>query len=181
MEMFIRKVSMYPSLYYGFFLEFIGVRKWYTRIDKFCVLGALPMQHNYQQIIEQENIKAILTMNEDHELAYGIHAEEWKRLGVDYKQTAVSDYTGVASLEQIRDSIAFINKHRSMNQNVYIHCKAGRYRSALVTACYLIHHYQMTPEEARDRLKSLRSIVILDKKRQMMAMNEYYDHLYKKF
>ena len=102
-------------------------------------------------------------------------------LGIDYKQTAVTDFTGVARLEQIKDSIDFIKKHRDMNQNVYIHCKAGRYRSALMTACYLIHQYQMTPEEARDRLKGLRSIVILDNERQMAAMNEYYDHLYKKF
>jgi len=145
------------------------------------VLGALPMQRNYQKIIEQENIKAVLTMNEDHELVYGIHPMEWKKLGIDYKQTAVTDYTGVASLEQIKESIGYINKYRGKNQTVYVHCKAGRYRSALITGCYLIHHYKMTPEQARDRLKELRPIVILDKKRQMMALNEYYDHLHKKF
>lgn len=178
MQTFLNKLAVYPTIYYGCALEFLGIRTWYTRIDDYCILGALPMKRNYQKIIEKENIKAVLTMNENHELAYSIPAHEWKRLGIDYKQTPVIDYTGVASLEQIKDSVAFINKHRNMNHTVYVHCKAGRYRSALMTACYLINNNQFTPEAARDHLKNLRSHVILDKKRQMAAMHQYYDYLY---
>ena len=179
MPSILNKIAVYPTLYFGCFLEQIGVRQWYTRIDEHLVLGALPMERNYKKIIESENIKAVLTMNEDHELEYSIPAMEWKRLGVDFKQTPVTDYIGVATLEQIKDSIAFIKHHQDQDHTVYVHCKAGRYRSALMTACYLIHKNKFTPEEARDHLKKLRSHVILDKKRQMSAMEQYYNYLYK--
>lgn len=178
MPSLLNKLAVYPTLYYGCFLEFIGVRKWYTRIDEFCIIGALPMKRNYLNIIEKENIKGVLTMNEDHELEYSIPALEWARLGIDYKQTAVTDYVGVASLEQIKDSVAFINKHRDLKQTVYVHCKAGRYRSGLITACYLIHSRQFTPEKAREYLEKVRPHVILNRKRQVMAMQEYYNYLY---
>jgi atypical dual specificity phosphatase len=179
MPAFFNKLAVYPTLYFGCFLEFIGVRKWYTRIDEHCVLGALPMKRNYKQIIAAENIKAVLTMNEDHELKYSVAVEEWQRLDIEFKQVPVTDYIGVASLDQIREGVDFINKHRDLNQTVYVHCKAGRYRSALITACYLIKKHQFTPEMAKDKLESVRSHVILDRKRQMMAMQQYYDFLYK--
>lgn len=175
----LSKLFVSPSLYYGCLLEKIGVRQWYTRIDEFVILGALPMKRNYKEIIQAENIKAVLTMNEDHELEYGIPAQEWKRLGIDFKQSPVTDYIGVASLEQIKDNIEFIKKHQDLNQTVYIHCKAGRYRSALMTGCYLIYQNKFTPEMARDHLQKVRSHVILDKKRQMTAMQQYYNYLYK--
>jgi len=137
------------------------------------------MKRNYKQIIAAENIKAVLTMNEDHELKYSVAVEEWQRLDIEFKQVPVTDYIGVASLDQIREGVDFINKHRDLNQTVYVHCKAGRYRSALITACYLIKKHQFTPEMAKDKLESVRSHVILDRKRQMMAMQQYYDFLYK--
>lgn len=180
MPTILHKLSVYPTLYFGCFLEYIGIRKWYTRIDDFTVLGALPMKRNYKEIIAAENIKGVISMNEDHELAYSITKEKWTEQGVDFKQVPVLDYIGTADLEQIKTSVEFINSYREKNQSVYIHCKAGRYRSALIAACYLINNEKFTPEQARDHLKTLRPIVILDKKRQMLAMQGYFNYLYKK-
>lgn len=172
------KLAFYPTVIYGVVLEYCGLRKWYTRIDEHCILGALPMQRNYKDIVQKENVKAVLTMNQDHELLYSISKAEWSSLGVEYLQVEVEDYIGVASLEQIEKSINFINKHKNLNQCVYVHCKAGRYRSALIVACYLINSKQMKPEEAIERLKNLRPNVILEKERQITALNKYYNHLY---
>ena len=99
-------------------------------------------------------------------------------MGVDYMQLPVVDYTGVASLCQIQKGIDFICKHKKLNQTVYIHCKAGRYRSALLVACYLIKDKQMTPESAIDYIKNLRPHVILYKKRQFNTLSMYYNTLY---
>jgi atypical dual specificity phosphatase len=174
---FLNKIVLLPTIGYGVFLEFIGVRTWYTRIDEHCILGAMPMRHNYLKIVEKENVKAILTLNEDHELEYSLTKAEWAELNVDHMQIAVEDYVGVANLEQIKKGIDFIYKHKEMNNTVYVHCKAGRYRSALMVACYLIRAKQMQPQEAIDYLKKVRPIVILDRKRQFNAMNLYYNHL----
>lgn len=172
------KLAVYPSLIYAQMLELLGFRQWYTRIDKHVVLGALPLRRNYKQIISKENIQAILTLNQSHELEYSISKSEWISMGVDYKQIEIEDYIGVASLEQIKEAIEFINRHKGQEKSVYVHCKAGRYRSALIVGCYLINSCKFTPEQASEHLKLLRSFVIMDKPRQLNAMREYYNYLY---
>ena len=173
------KIVVYPTIIYGVMLEYLGFRQWYTRIDKHVIIGALPMKHNYKKIIAKEKVNAILTLNEDHELEYSISKKEWLNINVDHKQIAIRDYIGVASLNQIIDAVDYINKHKSLDQCVYVHCKAGRYRSALIVACYLIHSNKFTVEQAKEHLKGLRPFVILDKSRQLNAMKSYYDYLNK--
>lgn len=98
-------------------------------------------------------------------------------MGIEFMQVKVRDYYGVASVEQLESGVAFIRKHKELNQTVYVHCKAGRYRSALMVACYLCHERNMRPEEATALLKSIRPIVVLDVKRQMTALQAYYDYI----
>lgn len=98
-------------------------------------------------------------------------------MGIDFKQIKVRDYIGVASLDQIKEGVDFILKHKSLNQSVYVHCKAGRYRSALMVACYLCHEKKMKPEEATQFLKNIRPIVVLENKRQMTALHAFYNHV----
>jgi atypical dual specificity phosphatase len=62
------KLAFYPSLLYGITLEKLGLRTWYTRIDDCCVIGALPLYNNYKYIVQKENIKGVVTLNEDYEL-----------------------------------------------------------------------------------------------------------------
>lgn len=174
------RLVVYPTIVYFQVLEFLGIRKWYTRIDKHVILGALPLKKNYQQILNDEKIHAVLTLNQDHELHYSISREDWINVGVDHKQIAIKDYIGVANLEQIIEAIDFINKHKTLDQCVYVHCKAGRYRSALIVGCYLINSRKYTPDQASQHLKMLRSFVILDKPRQFNALQAYYNHLYNK-
>ena len=174
---YLNKIFVYPTILYGVLLEKTGFRTWYTRVDDHCVLGAIPMKHNYQEIVIKENIKGVLTMNEDHELEFSVSREEWSKLGVEVMQIPIKDYTGVASLEQLKKGVDFINTHRSQNQSVYVHCKAGRYRSALMVACYLINTKQYTPEEARNFLKEKRPQVILNIDRQKKAMQSFYEYV----
>lgn len=177
MAYYAGKLFLYPTICYGMALEYFGYRTWYTRIDDHCVLGALPMIHNYKTIVEKENIKALLTLNEDHELLYSIPKDEWLALNVSYKQMPILDYVGTPNLEQIKECVDFIDKHKKSNECVYVHCKAGRYRSALIVACFLIKDRKMEPFEVIKLLKELRPSVVLELPRQINAMNSYYDYL----
>ena len=66
------------------------------------------------------------------------------------------------------------------NGNVLIHCYAGRQRSAILIAAYLVYKYKMTPDEAYD--------YILDKRPEAFhygksynfhkSLIQYYDDLY---
>jgi atypical dual specificity phosphatase len=175
----VPKLLVYPTLFYGVALEYAGLRKWYTRFDDHCILGAMPMRRNYKEIVAKENVKAVLTLNQDHELLYSLPKAEWTKMNIDYKQIGINDYVGLPSLEQIAEGVEFISKHTSCNNTVYVHCKAGRYRSALFVACYLMHSRNMKPEEAVEYIRNLRPNVILHRVKQTVIMKTYYDGLIK--
>lgn len=48
------------------------------------------------------------------------------------------DLTGVPTLENLQKGVEFILRHRACGNSVYVHCKAGRSRSATMVAAYLI-------------------------------------------
>ena len=91
---------------------------------------------------------------------------------------SIKDYVGVASTEQIQTAVSFINSHKEKNNCVYVHCKAGRYRSALIVACYLVNcNPKMSTNEVIDHLTKLRSHVILKRERQINAINSFRNTL----
>ena len=50
------------------------------------------------------------------------------------------DWNSVPSNEDIKKGVDFILKYRDLKppNSVYVHCKAGRSRSATIVACYLV-------------------------------------------
>lgn len=48
------------------------------------------------------------------------------------------DLTGVPSLQNLHRGVEFALQHRERGTSVYVHCKAGRSRSATLAAAYLI-------------------------------------------
>ncbi|CAF4867036.1 unnamed protein product [Pieris macdunnoughi] len=62
------RVTFYPSLLYNVLMEKVTSRRWYDRMDDHVILGALPFQGMTKQLIEEENIKGVVSMNETYEL-----------------------------------------------------------------------------------------------------------------
>jgi atypical dual specificity phosphatase len=48
------------------------------------------------------------------------------------------DFTATPSQEKIKKAVDFILSHKEKDQTVYVHCKAGRTRSATVVVCYIM-------------------------------------------
>ena len=48
------------------------------------------------------------------------------------------DYDSTPTVDEIENAIAFIKTFREKQQSVYVHCKAGRGRSAFLVVCYLV-------------------------------------------
>ncbi|KAI1303034.1 Phosphatidylglycerophosphatase and protein-tyrosine phosphatase 1 [Halotydeus destructor] len=169
------RVTFYPTLVYNVVLEKLHYRQWYSRIDETIVLGALPWRTLAPQLIKDEKVRAVVSMNEDFELQHWVPSrEEWKSQGVDFLQLNTPDIFHAPTQAKIREGVSFIRKFEGSGNSVYVHCKAGRTRSATLVGCYLIEKHRWTPNEAVDFMKSKRHHILLHTK-QWDALKEYYD------
>lgn len=99
-------------------------------------------------------MKAVVSMNEDYELAmFSNDSEKWKLEGINFLQLPTTDIFQAPDQEKLYDGVKFINKflpqekrikslskvsEHENNGTVYVHCKAGRTRSATLVGCYLM-------------------------------------------
>ncbi|XP_063443400.1 phosphatidylglycerophosphatase and protein-tyrosine phosphatase 1-like [Mytilus trossulus] len=170
------RIAFYPTLYYNKLMTKITNRQWYNRIDETVVLGALPLKENSKKLVEDENIKGVISLNEDWEMKGMIPTEkEWKDLGVDQLFLQTVDYVGTPTQENINKAVQFIMKYRKREESVYVHCKAGRTRSTTIVACYLVHVNKWTPDEAVEFIKTKRSHVWLRDK-QIQSIHTYFEN-----
>ncbi|XP_011154060.2 phosphatidylglycerophosphatase and protein-tyrosine phosphatase 1 isoform X2 [Harpegnathos saltator] len=177
LNMFAR-VTFYPTLFYNIVMEKITTRNWYDRIDETVILGALPFRWMTKQLIDDENIKAVVSMNEDYELSLLSNTKkEWNKHNVEFLQLATTDIFQAPCQEKLQNGVNFINKFcnisvRKLNSpgtvddyhqygTVYVHCKAGRTRSATLVGCYLMIKNNWTPEQAVDYMRTKRPHILL--------------------
>lgn len=97
---------------------------------------------------------------------------EWKKEGIKFHHVPMQDFTGSTSRENIQHAVDFIDEINKEGKSVYIHCKAGRTRSATVACCYLMKKYDYLPNVAMDILKTHRRQVIL-RQAHWRSVNEY--------
>ena len=67
-----------------------------------------------------------------------ISYQEWQAAGVEHLWLPTPDLTAAPSQHQLNLGVIFCERFRESGGSVYVHCKAGRTRSATVVACYLI-------------------------------------------
>ncbi|XP_052805552.1 phosphatidylglycerophosphatase and protein-tyrosine phosphatase 1-like [Mya arenaria] len=170
------KVAFYPTLFYNVFLSKVSSRRWYDRIDDTVLLGALPFRGMTKWLVKEENVKGVVTLNEDWELEDFCNTEkEWAAVGVTQLKVPTVDFTASPSHEKICRAVDFMIKYRNERLgSVYVHCKAGRTRSATVVACYLVKVHGWNPEEAIAHIEEKRPHIWLREK-QLASIQHYYN------
>lgn len=146
---------------------------WWNKIGQFekgdLFLGALPLGRgmtgykgkNDLNGIKEAGVKAILSVVEVFEnktegiLVSPITPNEWAKNGVKQLQLPTPDFESIP-LETILRGVEYIHWNLKNGRSTYVHCKAGRARSALIEMCYLIKYQKMTAQEAFDLIKSKR-------------------------
>uniref|UniRef100_A0A3B3ZHM7 Phosphatidylglycerophosphatase and protein-tyrosine phosphatase 1 n=1 Tax=Periophthalmus magnuspinnatus TaxID=409849 RepID=A0A3B3ZHM7_9GOBI len=124
--------------------------------------------------INKEHVGGVITMNEEYETQLLCNStQEWQEAGVEQLRLSTVDLLGVPSLEHLHRGVEFAVRHRDQGNTVYVHCKAGRCRSATMAAAYLIRVYCVTPDEACERLRALRPHVIL-RSNQLSLLQDFY-------
>uniref|UniRef100_A0A1Q3FJ38 Phosphatidylglycerophosphatase and protein-tyrosine phosphatase 1 n=1 Tax=Culex tarsalis TaxID=7177 RepID=A0A1Q3FJ38_CULTA len=179
------RVSFYPTLFYNVFMEKVTKRNWYDRIDENMILGALPFRSFAPELVKQENIKAVVSMNEDYELwMFSNNKDRWAKLDVEFLQLATTDIFEAPCQDKLWTGVRFINGFLPQDKSiaglpavegqqkapedrvgtVYVHCKAGRTRSATLVGCYLMMRNGWSPERAVQHMRECRPHVLLGSK-----------------
>ncbi|XP_023012376.1 protein tyrosine phosphatase, mitochondrial 1 [Leptinotarsa decemlineata] len=175
------RVSFYPTLAYNVIMEKISTRQWYNRIDDTVILGALPFPSITKELVEKERVKGVVSMNEDYELFLSNDEKSWKTVGVEFLQLATTDIFATPCQSKLVEGVRFIDKFVShgrvedgiSSHSVYIHCKAGRTRSATLVGCYLMHRYKWSPEEAVNYMREKRPHILIHSK-QWEALHVFH-------
>ncbi|XP_052756456.1 phosphatidylglycerophosphatase and protein-tyrosine phosphatase 1 [Galleria mellonella] len=185
------RVTFYPTLLYNVVMEKITSRRWYDRMDDTVILGALPFQSMTKQLKEEENIKGVVSMNETYELKiFSNDAEKWREQGVEFLQLATTDIFESPDQEKLFEGVKFINRflpttsklsgvpmegEQVNSGTVYVHCKAGRTRSATLVGCYLMMRNGWSPQEAVEYMRNRRPHILLHTK-QWEALRIFHEH-----
>ncbi|XP_033117310.1 phosphatidylglycerophosphatase and protein-tyrosine phosphatase 1-like isoform X4 [Anneissia japonica] len=176
----VAKAVFYPTLFYNVLMSKVSSRRWFDRITENVILGALPFRSDAQKLVKTEGVKGVITMNEAYELHYAPTADEWKMLGVSQMHLPTVDFTEAPSMEFLESGVGFIEEHAERDESVYVHCKAGRTRSATLVCCYLMKINLWTPQDAQNFVIAKRPHIVL-KEHHFRAMYRYFDKHVKPF
>ena len=183
-KMFAR-VTFLPSLAYNCAMERVSARQWWDRIEPRVILGAIPFRSDWmalnlgmnmttEQMVEVEGVRGVVSMNEDYELQLmGMQQEAWKKLGVKFLQLETTDIFSAPTQAKLRTGVDFMKEVVESGSSVYVHCKAGRTRSATLVAAYLMAEQGLGPEEAVARMREARPHILLHSP-QWAALREFH-------
>nr|CAG4644406.1 EOG090X0GSS [Lepidurus arcticus] len=173
----LARISYLPTLAFNVVMEKFTDRRWFDRIDETVILGALPFRSMTNQLVSEEKVKGVVSMNEDYELMlFSNSTEEWKTAGVDFLQLSTTDIFEAPSQDKLHQGVRFIEQFKQNGSSVYVHCKAGRTRSATLVACYLMQKNNWTAEEAVNFIAQKRPHIWLGSK-QWQALRIYEDRV----
>ncbi|NXL90071.1 PTPM1 phosphatase, partial [Alectura lathami] len=102
--------------------------------------------------------------------------QEWEALGVEQLRLSTVDLTGVPTLEHLHEGVEFMLKHRERGNSVYVHCKAGRSRSATMVAAYLIQLHHWSPQEAIEAIAKIRPHILIRRK-QVQVLETFHKNM----
>ena len=171
------------SLKYAAYMFWGG--RWWDNINDNIILGAIPLHNsNHLELLKKENVGAILSLLENFEMSGTIYfrpisKEEWENNGINFLQIQVEDSKGVRA-EDIHKCIMYISENIKNNKKIYVHCKAGRGRSASIVLCYMLWKmYQETGlitveniTQTYNRLKNLRGEISINDN-QFITIRDY--------
>ena len=151
MKRLCANLVFYPTLLWNLLLgRLLGIRRWWDEVDEHVVIGALPFESDVPKLSEL-GIGAVV--NTCYEYDGPIAA--YNRNGIEQLHVPTVDFSH-PSLETIEMAVDFMEQQIADGKRIYVHCKAGRARSATVVVCWMIKHYQMTADQAQSLLLKVR-------------------------
>ncbi|MCH2183290.1 MAG: dual specificity protein phosphatase family protein [Mariniblastus sp.] len=138
------KLLAYPTLAWNMLLgRILKVRNWSDPVDDQIVLGAYPFDADIPGLA-QSGVTSVLNTCEEYPGPVGLYGQ----YKIEQCRVPMVDFTH-PSLANIEKGVDFIEREIAKGGKVYVHCKAGRARSATIVLCWLMKQKGMTAEEAQ--------------------------------
>ena len=124
----------------------------------------MPLEdRNHSLQIFQLGVKSVLSMVEAFEQEPGLRhepvsQEKWASLEIVTKRVEARDFNPLTQ-NQLKEGVAFLESQLRKGDKVYVHCKAGRGRSASVVLAYLMKTYGFSFDEAFSKVFSQRPYI----------------------
>ena len=141
---------------------------WFNQITKNIFLGAVPLKSlNHEKLFKEKNITSILSIIEEKEttkktvFTTPINLSYWKKNDFSHLHIPIKDRYPLSSID-LQKAADFIHREVSSNKKIYVHCTAGRSRSAMVIIAYLLKYKKMDLTEAYKFLKSKRRVLFIN-------------------
>ncbi|MGB7325672.1 MAG: dual specificity protein phosphatase family protein [Rubripirellula sp.] len=146
------RTVFYPTLAWNFTLaRVLKRRNWWDHIDPHVIVGAYPFSRDVDSM-HAAGVRAVVNTCEEYE---GPHLK-YTHHGIEQLRIPTTDFSH-PRLADVQQAVEFVQQHVEADEIVYIHCKAGRARSATVAICWLIKYRGMSPAEAQASLLKSRA------------------------
>jgi hypothetical protein len=76
-----------------------------------------------------------------------------------YQWSPIPDAPPAPPMHWLREQVDFIAKERAAGHTVYVHCNAGKSRSGMVVAAYLMQEHHLPRDQALVRIRDKRPVV----------------------
>lgn len=160
----------------------IGMFNWYSCVDDNLYLGAIPLQHQDLDRLEQLGIKAIVSIVQPFELetstlsGKAVTPEQWRERGMTQLILDSPDYFPPA-FDKLDAGADFLNKHLTVGTKCYCHCKSGKGRSASIVMAYFMKYKGEDVHTALAKMRLKRPEVFGPNSSQMRNMIAYAEYL----
>lgn len=141
------RIVFFPTLAWNVMLgRVLKVRCWWNRVDPNLIVGAFPFARDVPAMYD-DGVRAVVNTCQE----YGGPVAEYEQCGIEQFHMPTTDFTH-PELSDVQAAVEFIQSHAEQDETVYVHCKAGRARSATVALCWLIKYRGYTAAEAQQVL-----------------------------
>jgi len=183
-----KKLWYEVSLSYIVLLKMMRIEQWYSKILDEVILGAIPLHnHAHENELRTQGIGAVLSLVEDHEaMTSSLFSEpvlqvEWEGQTIDYLRIPIQDLTE-PSIDEIKIAVEYISRQAKRQKITYVHCKAGRGRSATVVICYLLkYHSNLIHSFGEETIPVKQAIAFVRSKRPQIYLTASQEALIYKY